>query len=40
MGIDATGKLPGEGPSHWPAELAVGQEIRDLVDRRWKEYGL
>ena len=40
MGIDATGKLPGEVASNWPAALTVSQEIRDLVDRRWKEYGL
>ncbi len=40
LGIDATAKLPGEVSTNWPAGLAVSQEIRDLVDRRWKEYGL
>ncbi len=40
MGIDATAKLPGEVSANWPAELKVPQEIGDLVDRRWKEYGL
>jgi 4-hydroxy-3-polyprenylbenzoate decarboxylase len=41
LGIDATRKLPGEGPSReWPEPLKMSQEIRNLVERRWKEYGL
>ena len=41
LGIDATRKLPGEGPNRdWPEPLNMSLEIRDLVERRWKEYGL
>lgn len=41
LGIDATRKLPGEGPSRtWPQELAMTPEIRQLVKRRWNEYGI
>ena len=39
LGIDATRKLPGEAPTAGPAELDAGQQIRELVARRWKEYG-
>lgn len=41
LGIDATRKLPGEGPvREWPAELEMSAEIKQLVTRRWGEYGL
>jgi 4-hydroxy-3-polyprenylbenzoate decarboxylase len=42
VGIDATHKLPGEGMQArgWPQEIAMTPEVRALVDRRWKEYGL
>jgi 4-hydroxy-3-polyprenylbenzoate decarboxylase len=41
LGIDATRKLPGEGPPRdWPEPLKMSQEIRDLVDKKWKEYGI
>ena len=40
LGIDATAKGPGEGAREWPAEIAMSPEIRELVDRRWAEYGL
>ena len=42
LGIDATRKIPGEGAIRepWPDELAMSPEIRALVDRRWREYGL
>jgi 4-hydroxy-3-polyprenylbenzoate decarboxylase len=40
-GIDATRKLPTEGYHRgWPAEAVMSEEIKALVDRRWKEYGL
>jgi 4-hydroxy-3-polyprenylbenzoate decarboxylase len=40
IGIDATRKIPGEGVVRdWPEELRMGDEIKQLVDRRWKEYG-
>lgn len=41
IGFDATVKLPQEGRVRpWPQELQMDQATRDLVDRRWKEYGI
>jgi len=41
LGIDATRKIPGEGPVRpFPPSLAMSAEIRELVTRRWAEYGL
>ena len=41
MGIDATRKIPGEGPVRpWPDEIEMSPEVRELVTRRWAEYGL
>ncbi len=41
MGIDATRKGPDEGFDRpWPDEQVMPDEIRDLVTRRWSEYGL
>ncbi len=41
MGIDATRKLPGEGPQRdWPEALNMSREVIDLVNRRWREYGV
>jgi 4-hydroxy-3-polyprenylbenzoate decarboxylase len=41
MGFDATVKLPAEGRVRaWPKELEMDQRTKDLVARRWKEYGL
>lgn len=41
MGIDATRKWPEEGhPRPWPEEIRMTPEIKALVDRRWKEYGI
>lgn len=40
MGIDATKKWPEEGHGReWPEDIVMSQEIKELVDRRWKEYG-
>ncbi len=40
MGIDATRKTREEGMMRdWPDELFMSDEIKRLVDRRWKEYG-
>jgi len=40
MGIDATRKTKEEGMMRdWPDELFMSDEIKALVDRRWKEYG-
>jgi 4-hydroxy-3-polyprenylbenzoate decarboxylase len=40
LGIDATAKWPEEGARPWPEEIAMSSEIRELVDRRWAEYGI
>ncbi|MBL8879843.1 MAG: UbiD family decarboxylase [Phycisphaerales bacterium] len=41
IGWDATRKWPAEGAVRtWPDELEMSPEIRELVTRRWKEYGL
>lgn len=41
MGIDATRKIPGEGiVRDWPRMLTMSDEIKRLVDGRWREYGI
>ncbi len=41
IGFDATVKWPAEGKVRtWPKELEVDQKTRELIERRWKEYGL
>src|SRR5436190_5518546 len=40
IGIDATHKGPEEGTREWPPESEMGPEVRDLVERRWAEYGI
>jgi len=41
MGIDATRKFEGEGQVRdWPDEIDMSAEIKELVTRRWEEYGL
>jgi 4-hydroxy-3-polyprenylbenzoate decarboxylase len=40
IGIDATAKLPTEDARPWPDEIVMSDEIRDLVTRRWDDYGL
>lgn len=41
MGIDATRKTREEGMMRdWPEEIFMSEEIKRLVDSRWKEYGL
>jgi 4-hydroxy-3-polyprenylbenzoate decarboxylase len=40
LGIDATAKGPLEGTREWPPEIEMSPEVRDLVDRRWSEYGI
>lgn len=40
IGIDATKKRADEGHTReWPDEIVMSPEIKDLVDRRWREYG-
>src|SRR4051812_18954998 len=41
IGFDATVKIPAEGKVRaWPKELEMDAKTKELVNRRWKEYGL
>jgi 4-hydroxy-3-polyprenylbenzoate decarboxylase len=40
LGIDATHKLPEEDARPWPEEIVMSDDVRELVSRRWAEYGL
>src|SRR5579884_2312522 len=40
IGIDATAKGPLEGAREWPPEIEMDPAVKELVDRRWSEYGL
>jgi len=40
LGIDATAKWPEEGARPWPEEIEMDAATRELVDRRWEEYGI
>jgi 4-hydroxy-3-polyprenylbenzoate decarboxylase len=40
LGIDATHKGPADGTREWPEEIVMRDDIRELVDRRWDEYGI
>jgi 4-hydroxy-3-polyprenylbenzoate decarboxylase len=41
MGIDATRKWAEEGhPREWPDEIEMSPEVKELVSRRWQEYGI
>jgi 4-hydroxy-3-polyprenylbenzoate decarboxylase len=41
MGIDATKKGPAEGHTRpWPDDIVMSSEIKHLVDKRWREYGI
>jgi len=41
MGIDATRKWPTEGFTRpWPEVLDMSPDIKDRVNKRWKEFGL
>ena len=41
MGIDATAKGPMDGRSReWPPEIVMSEEIKRLVDNKWREYGI
>ena len=40
IGIDATKKWPSEGfTREWPNDITMSEEIKNLVTKRWKEYG-
>ncbi len=40
VGVDATKKWASEGFNReWPSPIVMSEEIKDLVDSRWSEYG-
>ena len=40
LGVDATHKWTSEGAREWPQRIEMSKEVRDLVERRWNEYGI
>jgi 4-hydroxy-3-polyprenylbenzoate decarboxylase len=40
MGIDATGKLPGETDRRWGTPIAMSEDVKRRVDEMWKSLGL
>jgi 4-hydroxy-3-polyprenylbenzoate decarboxylase len=41
IGFDATVKLPAEGKVRpWPAELEMAAATKQLIEKRWSEYGI
>jgi 4-hydroxy-3-polyprenylbenzoate decarboxylase len=41
IGVDATRKSAAEGyMRQWPPDMIMDESTRELVDKRWKEYGL
>lgn len=41
MGIDATKKWVSEGHSReWPEDIIMSTDIKELVDKKWSEYGI
>jgi 4-hydroxy-3-polyprenylbenzoate decarboxylase len=40
MGIDATGKWPGETSRQWGTPIAMDPRVKRRIDMLWKELGL
>ena len=40
LGIDATRKIKGETKRPWPDEIKMSEEIKNLVNSKWKDYGI
>jgi 4-hydroxy-3-polyprenylbenzoate decarboxylase len=41
LGIDATKKWASEGyEREWPDDIVMSDEMKDMVDKRWSEYGI
>ena len=41
MGIDATAKGSMDGRTReWPSDIEMSENIKKLVERKWKEYGI
>jgi 4-hydroxy-3-polyprenylbenzoate decarboxylase len=39
LGIDATRKVSGEITAEWPEEIRMAEAVKELVTRRWRDYG-
>lgn len=40
LGVDATKKWPSEGYTRqWPDDIEMSDDVKAMVDRKWKEYG-
>lgn len=40
VGVDCTRKLPEEGMQRpWPEDMAMSEDVKKLVTRRWRDYG-
>lgn len=40
MGIDATNKIGSEVTREWGTKIEMTEEIKDLVTKKWKDYGI
>jgi 4-hydroxy-3-polyprenylbenzoate decarboxylase len=40
MGIDATGKWPGETDREWGSPIAMSKEVKTRIDSLWGELGI
>ncbi len=40
LGLDATGKLPGETSREWGRPIAMSQQVRMRIDEIWEELGI
>lgn len=40
LGIDATRKIAGETERSWPEEIKMSDDVINLVNSRWKDYGI
>ena len=40
IGLDATNKWPGETTREWGRKIRMSDDIIDLVNRKWQDYGL
>jgi 4-hydroxy-3-polyprenylbenzoate decarboxylase len=40
LGVDATHKVPEEGPQMWPDRIQMNPDVQNFVDRRWETYGI
>lgn len=39
MGIDATNKIGSEVSREWGTKIEMTDDVKDLVTKKWKDYG-